>query len=68
LSYVRTEMPSGRPTDERTRAGPNVAMRKISRTPIGNRTLILQSAARDVIDRAIRTMTDEELQPPRRVQ
>jgi len=68
LPYVRIEIPSGRPTDECTRACPNVVTKKISLTPIGNRTLILQSVASNVIDRAIRTMTGEELLPLRRVQ
>jgi len=68
LPYFRIETPSGRPTDERTRAGPNVVTRKISRTPIGNRTLILQPVTSNVIDRAIRSMTGEVLQPLRRVQ
>jgi len=68
LPYVRIETPSGRPTDERTRAGPNVVSRKISLIHIGNRILILQSVASNVIDRAIRTMTGEGLQPLRRAQ
>jgi hypothetical protein len=68
LPYVRIETPSGPPTDESTRAGPNVVTRKISCTPIGNRTLILQPVASNVIDRAIISMTGEELQPLRRVQ
>ena len=41
--------------------------RRIRLTPIGNRTLILQSVTSDVIDRAIRTMTEEEIHALRRV-
>ena len=68
LPYVRIEIPSGRPTDGCTRACPNVVTRKISLSPIGNRTQILQSVACNVIDGAIRTMTAEGLQSVRRVQ
>ena len=56
--------PSGHCTNECARAGPNMVTRMISLTAIGNRTLILQSVASNVIDSAIRTMTDEEFHVP----